>query len=458
MIFSRLRGILYPNRRENHSCGGSALEKLMHKLKILGEAARYDASCASSGSGRQGRPGGLGNAHMAGICHSWSEDGRCVSLLKILMSNACVYDCAYCVNRRSSSVPRATFTPEEIARLTVEFYRRNYIEGLFLSSGVIKNAQYTMELLIRAVSLLRNQYGFCGYIHVKVIPGADPALVTRLGFLADRISVNIELPTSQSLRLLAPQKPAEAILNPMAHIRDCKLQNAEERLVCRHAPLFAPGGQSTQLIVGATPERDRDILRLSSRLYKRYHLKRVYFSAYIPVSEHPLLPGLGTRAPLLREHRLYQADWLMRFYQFDVDEIVDDGSPDLDTDVDPKCAWALRHPELFPVEINRADYELLLRVPGIGVKSAQRIVAARRGRWLSYDELRRLGVVLKRAQYFITAKGKFFGGIEPGHPMLRQLLSEGGQYEQLTLFDAPPAPALAGAVPGLALPAQGFKQ
>ena len=410
---------------------------MMQKLSILGEAARYDASCASSGSGRQGRAGGIGNAHMAGICHSWTEDGRCVSLLKILLSNACKYDCAYCINRVSNDVPRATFTPEEVARLTYEFYRRNYIEGLFLSSGVVGSPDHTMELMTRAVRLLREEYRFGGYIHVKVIPGADPLQVQRIGLLADRVSVNVELPSEQSLRLLAPQKKREAILAPMDSIRALREQNAEERRRYRAAPLFAPAGQSTQMIVGATPESDRRILKLSEGLYAHYRMKRVYFSAYIPVGRHPALPGPEQRAPLLREHRLYQADWLMRFYGFRVDEITGDADF-LAPDMDPKCAWALCHREIFPVEVNGADYETLLRVPGIGVTSAKRILAARRTRRLEAGDLSRLGVVMKRARWFLTCKGRFAGPTTPDDPFLRRYLSEGDPFAQTSLFDPPP--------------------
>ena len=412
------------------------MDTLMRKLAILGEAARYDASCASSGSGRQGKPGGLGNAAMAGICHTWAEDGRCISLLKVLLSNACIYDCAYCANRRSGNAERAAFEPEELAMLTSEFYRRNYIEGLFLSSGVVKNAQYTMELMIQAVELLREKYNFCGYIHVKVIPGADLELIRRLGLSADRISVNIELPTSQGLALLAPQKGAEAILRPMNNIKAMKTENLAERKSFKNAPMFAPAGQSTQMIVGATRDTDRTILRLSSGLYKKFEMKRVYFSAYIPVGSHPFLPGPDVSAPLLREHRLYQADWLMRFYGFGVDEIVDDAAPDLASDIDPKTGWALRNIAFFPVELNTAGRDELLRVPGIGVISADRIIAARRTRRLELTDLRKLGVVYKRAQYFVTCKGRFGGRVRTDSPYLRLCLSEApGHDGQTSLFD-----------------------
>ena len=379
---------------------------LEQKLAILGEAARYDASCASCGSTREApKGGGFGNAYKAGICHSWTEDGRCVSLLKVLMSNACLYNCAYCANRCSANTARATMTPREIASLTAEFFRRNYIEGLFISSGVVKNADYTMELMAEAIMLLRTEYRFYGYIHAKVIPGTDPLLVQRIGLLADRISVNIELPSERSLALLAPQKSKQKILTPMAQIKSLQTQNLAERRKFRSAPKFAPGGQSTQMIVGATGESDAQILRLSAGLYQNYALKRVYFSAYVPVGDHPSLPPADVKTPLRREHRLYQADWLMRRYSFGVDEITEDGQ-NLDEAVDPKCAWALRHPELFPVEVNTADRDMLIRVPGIGLVGARHIIAARRSRKLELEDLAKLGVVTKRARYFVTCKGR----------------------------------------------------
>ncbi len=405
------------------------------KLRILGNAAKYDASCSSSGSGRAGK-NGFGNAAMAGICHSWSADGRCISLLKVLMSNACVYDCAYCVNRRSNDCERATFTPEELAGLVEEFYRRNYIEGLFLSSGVVGSPEYTMELMIKALRILREERRFYAYIHLKVIPGAPRELIHEAGLLADRLSVNIELPSERSLGLLAPQKHRAGIVKPMMRIRDEKLQNAEERKLFRSAPVFAPAGQTTQMIVGASGESDRDILRLSKGLYSAFGMKRVYFSAYMPVVSHPLLPSAEKPAPLMREHRLYQADWLMRFYQFDAEEIFDrseDGS--LDSRFDPKCAWAIRHPEYFPVEVNTAPYELLLRVPGIGVKSARRIVRARRYGSVTMETLKKTGAVMKRARYFVTAAGSFTGGVDPADPRLAELLCERAPVRQLSLFD-----------------------
>ncbi len=418
------------------------MEKVMQKLEILGDAAKFDASCSSSGGGRAGKPGQLGNAHMAGICHTWAADGRCVSLLKVLQSNACMYSCAYCRNRCGSDVPRATLAPRELADLTVAFYRRNYIEGLFLSSGVAGSPDDTMERMVETMRILREEYRFGGYIHTKIIPGSSPELVNAAGLLADRISVNIELPTSDSLRLLAPQKAPEKIFAPMNAIRQAQTYNLEDRRRFPHAPLFAPAGQTTQMIVGATPDNDLTILRLSQGLYKKYRMKRVYFSAYIPVGDHQILPPAGTPPPLLREHRLYQADWLMRFYEFDAEELFGETDRMLDTELDPKCAWALHHPEFFPVEVNTASYETLLRVPGLGVISARRIVAARRQGALRPEHLAKMGVVMKRAQYFLTAGGQFAGRMEPGNPYLRQALTEpsaaGGQ---LNLF-APQGPLL----------------
>ncbi len=409
---------------------------LEQKLAILGEAARYDASCASCGSERQAPKGmGVGNAYKAGICHSWTEDGRCVSLLKVLMSNACQYNCAYCANRCSANTERATMTPREIAHLTAEFFRRNYIEGLFISSGVVKNADYTMELMAEAVRLLRTEYRFYGYIHAKVIPGTDPLLVQRLGLMVDRVSVNIELPSERSLELLAPQKSKQKIIAPMGQIRAMQTQNLADRRRFRSAPKFAPGGQSTQMIVGATGESDSQILRLASGLYKNYELRRVYFSAYVPVGSHPALPPADVKTPLRREHRLYQADWLMRRYRFDVSEITGDDE-NLDEAVDPKCAWALRHPEFFPVEINTADQEMLIRVPGIGLTGARHIIAARRSRKLELEDLAKLGVVTKRARYFITCKGR--SALKHAFPpeLLRAILADARENpDQMSLAE-----------------------
>ena len=418
--------------------------ELLEKLDILADAAKYDAACTSSGLARSGRPGRIGSTTLAGCCHSFSADGRCISLLKVLQTNVCVYDCQYCVNRRSNDVPRAAFTPEELCELTMGFYRRNYIEGLFLSSAVLRSPDYTTELMIRTLRILRETYRFGGYIHAKAIPGADPLLTRRLGLLADRMSVNIELPSSSSLALLAPDKKKEAILAPMAQIRDGIQESKRELAVCRHAPRFAPAGQSTQMIVGATPESDRRILSLTQALYDRYHLKRVFYSAYMPVSSSPLLPvPEGFQPPLLREHRLYQADWLLRYYHFRAEEILDEDQPDLDPRLDPKCCWALRHLDFFPVEVDRADYEALLRVPGLGVRSARRILTARRAGPLTFEGLKRLGVVLKRAQYFLTCSGRMMQGLKVSEDgLLRHLVSLEAPAlaqpvpEQLSLFDS----------------------
>lgn len=386
--------------------------ELMDKLTILADAAKYDAACTSSGLDRGSRPRGMGTAMQAGCCHSFSADGRCVSLLKVLMSNTCVYDCQYCVNRRSNDVPRATFTPRELCELTIGFYRRNYIEGLFLSSAVVGNPDKTTELMIETLRLLRQEYHFWGYVHAKAIPGADSLLTHRLGTLADRLSVNIELPSEESLKLLAPDKAKTDILTPMAQIRDGIAVSKKELAIYKSAPRFAPAGQSTQMIVGATAESDLHILRLTEGLYRKYQLKRVFYSAYMPVSNSKLLPASRDfKPPLLREHRLYQADWLLRFYQFEAHELLDEQNPNFNPLVDPKCSWALSHMEFFPVEVNRADYEALLRVPGVGVKSARRILAARRCGPLHFEGLKKLGVVLKRAQYFLTCNGKMTEGL-----------------------------------------------
>ncbi len=418
--------------------------ELMDKLNILADAAKYDAACTSSGLNRSARPGTIGSATMAGCCHSFSADGRCVTLLKVLMTNACAYDCQYCVNRRSSDVPRAAFTPRELCELTMAFYRRNYIEGLFLSSAVLVSPDNTTERMIETLRILREEHRFGGYIHAKAIPGADPALTWRLGLLADRLSVNIELPSAPSLALLAPDKKREAVLAPMRQISQSIAASKRELAVCRHAPRFAPAGQSTQMIVGATPESDRQILTLTQALYDKYRLKRVFYSAYIPVSDSPLLPApRDFQPPLLREHRLYQADWLLRYYRFRAEELLDESAPNLDPRLDPKCCWALRHPEFFPVEVNRADYEALLRVPGVGVRSARRILTARRAGPLTFEGLKRLGVVLKRAQYFLTCSGRMTPGLrfsQDSLPRRLAALEAPGQSqpmpEQLSLFDA----------------------
>lgn len=380
--------------------------QLEDKLAILADSAKYDVACTSSGVDRAGVHGKLGCSVAAGICHSFTPDGRCISLLKVLYSNACCYDCGYCVNRRSNDVPRATFTPRELAELTIGFYKRNYIEGLFLSSAVIGTPDYTMERMIEALRILRQEYHFNGYVHAKTIPGADAELVRRIGLLADRLSVNIELPSEASLSLLAPDKKKQAILKPMGQIAVQSAQSKKELVLYRHAPAFAPAGQSTQMIIGATPESDRHIMGLAESLYKKYSLKRVFFSAYLPVNSDSRLPALDVRPPLLREHRLYQADWLLRYYDFSACELLTEEEPNFDPYLDPKCTWAVRHPEFFPVEINTAPKAALLRIPGIGPKSALRILSARRQQHLGMAELKRMGVVLKRAQYFITCNGR----------------------------------------------------
>ena len=398
------------------------------KLKILTEGAKYDVACTSSGINRAGKRGAVGSASACGICHSFTPDGRCVSLLKLLMTNACIYDCGYCVNRRSNDIPRASFSPKEIAELTMDFYRRNYIEGLFLSSGIIKSPDHTMEMLIETLFLLREKYRFNGYIHVKAIPGADELLLRRLGHLTDRMSVNIELPSEKSLVNIAPDKSKKAILEPMGYVKKSIVQAKNEVAVFRHAPSFVPAGQSTQMIVGATPESDRTIVHLAQGLYHKYGLKRVFYSAYIPVGEK--LPAV--EPPLLREHRLYQADWLLRFYGFSAQELFSTDRENLSLHLDPKCLWALEHLEHFPVEINKADYRTLLRVPGIGQQSAKRILSARRVGSLDFTHLKKIGVVLKRARYFITASGKMHERVTWQPSILEQKLSD-NQWEQLCI-------------------------
>ena len=404
-------------------------EVVLQKLKVLAESAKYDVSCSSSGTVRHGRAGMVGNTVGGwGICHSFAEDGRCISLLKVMLTNHCIYDCAYCVNRRSNDVPRATLAVSELVELTMEFYRRNYIEGLFLSSGVVRNPDYTMERLVRVAKDLRTQHRFNGYIHLKAIPGASRELVDEAARYADRLSVNIELPREENLRLLAPAQDHASVFAPLRYIQQGVVRYKEERARFRHTPRFAPAGQSTQMIVGATGETDCDILRLSSALYRRSSMRRVYYSGYVPVNtSDPRLP-VPKQPPLLRENRLYQADWLLRFYHFDVEEIVDDAAPLLDLDIDPKLSWALRHPELFPVDPNRADYELLLRVPGVGLKSASLIVASRRFGRLGFAELKKMGVVMKKARYFLECRdlpaGQTVNELTPQG--VRRLLLPGG--------------------------------
>lgn len=376
---------------------------VLQKLNILADAAKYDVSCASSGSNRKNQTKGIGSGVACGICHSFTDDGRCVSLFKILMTNSCIYDCAYCINRRSNDRPRATLTVEEIVELTIGFYRRNYIEGLFLSSGIIKSPDFTMERMVMVARKLRLEENYNGYIHLKSIPGASPELVQQAGLFADRLSVNIEIPTEQNLIKLAPEKDYKGILIPMLQIKNSISESKEERKKFRKAPLFSPAGQSTQLIIGATPETDRQIILLSSGLYKFQNLKRVYYSGYLPVNQYDQrLPALN-KPPLVRENRLYQSDWLMRFYRFNAEEILTEDHPFLDLDIDPKLGYALRNLHLFPVDLNHADYELILRIPGIGVQSAQRIIQARRYRKLNMNHLQKIGIVMKRAKYFIKS-------------------------------------------------------
>ena len=378
-------------------------ETILEKLKVLAESAKYDVSCASSGIVRKNPSKGLGNTVGGmGICHSFTEDGRCVALLKIMLTNYCIYDCAYCISRRSNDIPRATFAVSELVTLTIEFYRRNYIEGLFLSSGVVRSPDYTMERMVRVVKDLRTQHRFNGYIHLKSIPGCSQELINEAGLYADRMSVNLEIPSEPSLKMLAPEKDFQSVFAPMRFIQQGMLQSAEERRKFRYAPRFVPAGQSTQMIVGASPDSDNDILRVASALYQRPSMKRVYYSGFIPVNAYDSRLPAVQQAPLVRENRLYQADWLLRFYEFKVNEIVDDRFPNLDLEIDPKLAWALRHPEHFPVDINKAEYSMLLRVPGIGVKSAKLIVTSRRFGRLTSAQLKKIGVVMKKAQYFIT--------------------------------------------------------
>lgn len=468
------------------------------KLNILADAAKYDVACTSSGVNRGGKKGMLGNSHAAGVCHSFAADGRCISLLKVLMTNHCIYDCKYCQNRKSNDVERATFEPDELCRLVIEFYKRNYIEGLFLSSGVLKNPTYTMERICETLFLLRNKYRFNGYIHVKMIPGAPDELVAVAGYLADRISINMELPTKESLEKLAPNKNFHSILNPMGKVTDtiaahrlavgksaymersginqyltnsifhkdnqgigkndsfygiekttgnAMLAVADNKSISNLKRSFAPAGQSTQMIIGASPESDLTLIRTTQKLYQTYDLKRVFYSAYIPLNEDKDLPALDTQVPLLREHRLYQADWLLRFYGFRADELLSEDRPNFNEQLDPKCDWALRHLEQFPVEVQSASYDLLLRIPGVGPKSAKRIVEARRYGHLDYNNLKKMGVVLKRAHYFITCNGKMMYKIPIEESYITKRLTEDNykenwqirhqneQYVQLSLFD-----------------------
>ena len=416
------------------------------KLKILTDAAKYDVACTSSGTSRVSDGTGNGSCEQSGICHSFSADGRCISLLKILFTNECIFDCKYCVNRKSNDVARTSFTPDEVCTLTMEFYRRNYIEGLFLSSGILKSPDYTMELIYATLYRLRRECNFQGYIHVKAIPGASQELVHRLGFLADRMSVNLELPTAESLRALAPHKTRKSILSPMRLVQNRMTENQREIAVYRNAPRFVPAGQSTQMIIGATPETDYQIIQVAESLYQKFELKRVFYSAFVHVNEDAALPAkTGEGPPLLREHRLYQADWLLRYYHFRAEELLTEENPNFNVLFDPKCNWALMHLEEFPVEVNRADYKMLLRVPGIGYKSAVRIVKARRLGILDFGDLKKIGVVLKRALYFITCNGRMMYPTKMDKDYItRNLLAAGERlprevtemgYRQLSLFD-----------------------
>ena len=420
--------------------------QLEDKLAILADSAKYDVACTSSGTSRGNDGTGLGSCVQMGICHSFAADGRCISLLKILFTNECIFDCKYCINRRSNDVPRASFTPDEICELTIEFYRRNYIEGLFLSSGILRSPDYTMELVCAALEKLRKVYRFQGYIHVKAIPGASEELIQRVGFLADRMSVNLELATAEGLRTLAPHKTRDKILKPMRLVQNGRSQNAYELKVYHHAPSFVPAGQSTQMIVGATPETDYQMLHVAETLYQRFDLKRVFYSAFVSVNVDKALPAKTDQGPpLLREHRLYQADWLLRYYKFEAKELLTEEEPNFNPLFDPKCNWALRHLEYFPVEVNRAPYEMLLRVPGLGYRSAGRIVRARRLGTLDFQDLKKIGVVLKRAMYFLTCNGRMMYPVKLEQDYIARNLLDAGErlpqevrgmtYQQLSLFD-----------------------
>ena len=375
-------------------------DRLTEKLSILADAAKYDVSCSSSGSDRKNTNKGLGNASN-GICHAYTEDGRCVSLLKILLTNVCIFDCAYCVSRKSNDIKRAAFTVQEVVDLTINFYRRNYIEGLFLSSGIFKNPDYTMERLVRVAKKLRQEHKFNGYIHLKTIPGASEEQMKEAGLWADRLSINVEMPTEKSLALLAPDKKREDMIKPMVYLKNTIIQNREDKKLFKSTPRFAPAGQSTQMVIGATPETDLDILYMANGFYKTMNMRRVYYSGYVPISNDNRLPAIGTPVPMIRENRLYQADWLMRFYNFKVSEIVNPENPLLDTDIDPKLAWALRNRDIFPVDVNKVDYQMLIRVPGIGIQSAKKIVEARKFSNINWEQLQKIGISKNRAKYFI---------------------------------------------------------
>ena len=412
-------------------------KSIEEKLRILSDAAKYDVSCSSSGSSRKNTNNGLGNAAVNGICHSWSADGRCISLLKILMTNYCIYDCKYCINRKDNDIERAILTTDEIVKLTINFYRRNYIEGLFLSSGIIKSADYTMELMIAVAKKLRLEEKFNGYIHMKVIPGASRQLINEIGLYVDRVSVNIEFAENNALKLLAPDKKATDISTSMGLIRKNMLENAEDKKLFKSTPSFVPAGQTTQMIIGASGESDYSILTRSENLYKNFDLKRVYYSGYVPVNKSGILVSADQAVPIIREHRLYQADWLLRFYEFKADEILDEKDPFVDPLLDPKTNWAIKNSHFFPIEINKASYKDLLRVPGIGVTSAKRIVMTRKYSTIRYEHLKKLGIVIKRAKYFITVNGEFLGFKKENPELIRNALMEKEKMvaEQLKLFN-----------------------
>lgn len=412
-------------------------KSIEEKLRILSDAAKYDVSCSSSGSSRKNSNNGLGNGAINGICHSWSADGRCISLLKILMTNYCIYDCKYCINRKDNDIERAILTPDEIVKLTINFYRRNYIEGLFLSSGIIKSADYTMELMIVVAKKLRLEEKFNGYIHMKVIPGASRQLINEIGLYVDRVSVNIEFAENTALKLLAPDKKPTDISTSMGLIRKNMLENIEDKKLFKSTPSFIPAGQTTQMIIGASGESDYSILSRSENLYKNFDLKRVYYSGYVPVNKSGILVSVDQAVPMIREHRLYQADWLLRFYNFRADEILNEKDPFVDPFLDPKTNWAIKNSHFFPIEINKASYKELLRVPGIGVTSAKRIVMTRKYSTIRYEHLKKLGIVIKRAKYFITVNGEFLGFKKENPELIRNALMEKEKMlaEQLRLFN-----------------------
>jgi putative DNA modification/repair radical SAM protein len=415
-------------------------DRILEKLSILADAAKYDVSCASSGSNRKNENKGLGNSSGMGICHAYTEDGRCVSLLKILLTNHCIFDCAYCVSRKSNDIKRAAFTVQEVVDLTINFYRRNYIEGLFLSSGIFSNADYTMERLVLIAKKLRTEENFHGYIHLKTIPGASNELLQEAGLYADRLSVNVEMPTKESLALLAPDKKREDMIRPMQYLKGAIETNRDEKKILKKTPRFAPAGQSTQMVIGATPENDRQVLWMANQFYLKMNLKRVYYSGYVPISNDNRLPAIGTPVPMVRENRLYQADWLMRFYKFNVEEILTPEEPFLDMEIDPKLNWALKNYDLFPLDINTADYEMILRVPGIGIQSARKICEARRFQSLNEDHLKKFGIAFNKAKYFMVCKTSFLKKDWQVQEVRRLILAQGNsKYSpnfstQLNLF------------------------